>query len=62
MVHLLALTEDETCFKVLTMGKVKSKRYSHRALKWLRKAKSWGGPPEAKAALGKAERERRAAA
>lgn len=61
IVHLLDLSADERYFKLLRLGKVASKRYSHEALKQLREAKLAGRLKEAKEALRQRDRERRIA-
>lgn len=50
MVHLLALKDDEGCFKVFPMGKLEHARFSHEALLRIRQANEEGRLDEAKLA------------
>lgn len=61
LVFLLGLKDDPASYKVFEMGKQKHARYSGRALRLMREAKTAGRLEEAKAALREHQRAKRQA-
>jgi hypothetical protein len=61
LVHLLGIKDDSESYRLIMMGKQPHARYSHRALKLIREARSAGRIEEAKSAYSQHQRAKRRA-